>query len=633
MFRICLINMPFAALNSLSIGLAQLKSVLDDAYGDRVSVEVLYLSHDFAHFFGVDLYQSIAQSGQHHNTALGDWLLRQVAFPDLPDNTQEYLARYYPFQDEQTKRLKATIREQRPLLDEFLDELLAKYRLDEADIVGFTSMFVQNVACFAMAKKIKERNPAVITVLGGANCEAPMGQKIVRSVEQIDFVFSGPGLKSFRQFVDARLSGEFAACHRINGVFSKQNLVGSNSGCEEPVSLARSNTVGPIGEETDINVNINLDYESFLNTLDHNFPGNQIEPVLAFETSRGCWWGEKAHCTFCGLNGMTMSYRAMEPQNALRQFEELFKYADRCNHFNCVDNIMPKSYVKDVFPHLTSPADASIFYEVKADLSEEDMQVLTTARVKIVQPGVEALATSTLKLMKKGTSAFQNLNLLKNCLVYDIFPEWNLLLGFPGEEEDVFRKYVRYLPLLTHLPPPSGAYPVRFDRYSPYFVKAKEYGLLLQPADYYKLIYPFEDEMLADFAYYFVDRNRNAKYFLSVVKWIGKIKEGVERWRGLWRRADQARYPQLFFKEADAVTTIYDSRTGQAVEHSVSNEGLKILKDLNKPKRLPDLASSQFDLEKEISLLQEKGLLFEEGGRYLSLVLPKELPPLSYIKV
>ena len=24
---------------------------------------------------------------------------------------------------------------------------------------------------------------------------------------------------------------------------------------------------------------------------------------ILFESARGCWWGEKQHCTFCGLNG------------------------------------------------------------------------------------------------------------------------------------------------------------------------------------------------------------------------------------------------------------------------------------------------------------------------------------------
>jgi hypothetical protein len=115
-----------------------------------------------------------------------------------------------------------------------------------------------------------------------------------------------------------------------------------------------------------------------------------------------------------------MNYRAMEPEKALEQFKAIFKYSNRCSRFESVDNILPKNYFQDVFPFIKTPAHAELFYEVKADLSESDVQILAEARVRSIQPGIEALATSTLKLMKKGTSAFQNLMLLKHCAMYDI---------------------------------------------------------------------------------------------------------------------------------------------------------------------------------------------------------------------
>jgi len=51
-------------------------------------------------------------------------------------------------------------------------------------------------------------------------------------------------------------------------------------------------------------------YGSFLDALETNFPDGAVEPLLLFETSRGCWWGERSHCTFCGLNGLDLAYRA-----------------------------------------------------------------------------------------------------------------------------------------------------------------------------------------------------------------------------------------------------------------------------------------------------------------------------------
>ena len=60
-----------------------------------------------------------------------------------------------------------------------------------------------------------------------------------------------------------------------------------------------------------------------------------------------------------------------------------------------------------------------------------------------------SLSTSTLKLMKKGTSVFVNLALLLRCLRYEVNPQWNLLVGFPGEKDDVYEKYVADLDRLA----------------------------------------------------------------------------------------------------------------------------------------------------------------------------------------
>jgi hypothetical protein len=658
MFKITLINMPFGDLRIPSIGLTQLKAVLDEEYEGRIAVDIHYCSHDFAHYLGLDLYNSISGSMDHHNAGMGDWLFRQVAFPLTEENSEEYFERYYPFQNKEADALKKSIREKRAGLGDFTDELIDRNNFEEADIVGLTSMFMQNVASFAMARKLKERNPHLVTVIGGANCESPMGQEIVLNVEQIDYAFSGPGLKSFPAFVRARVAGDLEKCDQINGVLSRRNCgllpaiapvnphlpVAAKSfvqlGHVAVATIAKvlaaesvAATIDTFGEELDIDTEVKLDYELFLDTLERNFPNKQVEPILLFETSRGCWWGEKAHCTFCGLNGGSMNYRAMSPGPALKLFNSLFQYSDRCSVYNCVDNILAKNYLTDVFPYLNPPSNIHMFYEVKADLSETDMEVLSKARVKSVQPGVESLATSTLKLMKKGTSSFQNVSLLKNCLIYDIWPEWNLLVGFPGEGDEVYEKYLQDLPLLRHLPPPSGVLPVRYDRYSPYYVKAKEYQLELQPVDFYELIYPFSSESLANLAYYFTDTNLRAKYFLTLMKWLGKVRETFAVWKELWPEG-QSKHPELYFKNDGETTLIHDSRSGEVVEYPISEVSRQMLELLSKRQRIGNLTEElghlpNFDAPREIAILQAKGLLFHERESYLSLVLPHELPSFS----
>ena len=66
--------------------------------------------------------------------------------------------------------------------------MIDKYRLAEADLVGFTSMFTQNVASFALARLLKESRPEIVIAMGGANCESPMGEEIARHVPAVDYV-------------------------------------------------------------------------------------------------------------------------------------------------------------------------------------------------------------------------------------------------------------------------------------------------------------------------------------------------------------------------------------------------------------------------------------------------------------
>src|SRR5689334_3591149 len=325
MYKIALINMPFANLQMPSIALTQLKSVVEDRFKNEVAVDIHYFNHDFANFLGLELYNRITDSADSQNSGLGDWFFRQIAFPDQANNMALYISRYFPYHTPQITALKNIVMEKRRGLDRFMDSLISKYALDQAQLVGFTSMFQQNAAAFSMARKLKARDSKIITVIGGANCESPMGQVIAKHVAAIDYVFSGPALKTFPQLVQYCMSQEPRKIDSMKGVFTKRNYF-FQSGPEA------------IGEELSIDVQVNLDYKPFVNTLAKNFPQNNIKPILLFETSRGCWWGERAHCTFCGLNGMSMAYRAMSPDLALKQFESLFEFATKVPRLEAVDN-------------------------------------------------------------------------------------------------------------------------------------------------------------------------------------------------------------------------------------------------------------------------------------------------------
>ena len=174
--KICLINMPFSSLFIPSLALTQLKAAVKKEFGSSVSVEILYINHDFGALMGTEAYTFVAESLQGHTTGLGDWFFRQAAFPNMPDNFSQYLTRYSSQFGEQTlAHFGRHLKETRNNINQHLDRLIERYRIDEADVVGFSSMFFQNLASAAMANRIKAKKASVITIIGGANCEAQMG--------------------------------------------------------------------------------------------------------------------------------------------------------------------------------------------------------------------------------------------------------------------------------------------------------------------------------------------------------------------------------------------------------------------------------------------------------------------------
>jgi len=634
MLKINLVNMPFAALNLPSIGLTQLKAALEERFGEKVSTNVIYLNHDFVDFMGgVSTYEH-ALSVDGLTSGIGDWIFRSIAFPSLEDNASEYFTRYYNKGDNVSKATRALILEKRAALDKFVDSLIEKYKLSEADVTGFTSLFAQSVASCAMALRLKSLNPKMITAMGGANCEPNVAMELCRHAPQLDFVFAGPSLLSFPEFAAKLLDGDMEGLYGIPGVYSRRNLERFKSAQRNDNSASY---LSATGAERSIDDVLDLDYRGFLDSVESKLAGKGVSPSLLFETSRGCWWGEKVKCLFCGLNGSSIGYRAMKPENAIKQFNALFKYSGRCLRFDGVDNIAPESYYKDVFPHISPPEGTVIFYETKSDISEEHLHIMSKAGVKITQPGIEALATSSLKLMKKGAASFTNVAYLMNALLHGIHPVWNLLVGFPGESEDVYKKYHEDIPKLTHLPPPTGVFPIRFDRFSGYFERCDEYGLDLRPYDFYGMAYPFDADAARNFAYYFVDYNAGARFEKGLGKWHAAMTKGVNDWICAWKADNCGNPPQLYFEKlSSGELVVRDTRGGNSEEIQLDETQLRALSLLAKPMGRKDLATglggTVNDAENILAFLDGRRLVFRDDEKYMSIVLKEKLDGFGYTK-
>lgn len=610
-YRIVLINMPFARLSMPSIALTQLSSLLHQKFGNSVEIKILYLNLDFqAYLEDISLYDH-SHSSTAFMTGIGEWFFRQSAFPDAEDNTETYFDRYYATQDRDTQETWHRLLQKRQGINDFIDRMIDSHKLLDVDLVGFTALFSQTTASIAMARRIKERNPDVHTVIGGPPCDAVMGMTLAENVSSFDAVFSGPALISFPDFVDHISRGETAACDKINGVFTRSNR---NRWPER----GNDNPIGILGDTADINALIPLDYDSFMADLNTAFPNGNIRPALLFETSRGCWWAEKKACSFCGLNGPQTRHRAMTPEKAIAHIESLYRYVPLCIIFMGVDTSLPRGYTKDVFPYLKPPTEMNLFYELRPDTKKAEIKTLVNAGVRAFQPGIESLSTSSLKLMNKGTSAFQNIMFLKNCSAHPVRIDWNLLLFTPGEDEAVYEKALQDIPNLTHLAPPSGAYPVGFVRFSRYFENPADYGLDLGPEDFYGLTYPFDDNSVSNMAYHFVNHREDTA---RVNAWLQHLNAGVKQWTTRWLGSDNKPQARLCFASDGTSWAVYDSRSGQETETEITKTEKSILDTLNRPRTKESLTDTHGpDSAAILKKLQKQNWLFKENNLYLSLI-------------
>jgi ribosomal peptide maturation radical SAM protein 1 len=301
----------------------------------------------------------------------------------------------------------------------------------------------------------------------------------------------------------------------------------------------------PSGRQVPMNEVPMPDYDDYFKQLEATAFGRNVRPQvrLLFETSRGCWWGEKNHCTFCGLNGSAMTFNSKPAEQA---FEEVTTMSNKYSQFtfDAVDNIIDMDYLKTFLPRFRdSGIDLRLFYETKANLKREQLRLMRDSGLRAIQPGVESLSTPVLKLMRKGITALQNIRLLKWSREFGIRVQWNLLYGLPHEPPEEYDRVADLIPSLWHFAPPNLA-PLLFCKFSPYFDKAADHGVKITgPQQQYLMIYPTDYQNVYDIAYNFDGVHVDGR---DPETYIGKCRDAINEWKRRYGdRGGAQRYGEL----------------------------------------------------------------------------------------
>jgi ribosomal peptide maturation radical SAM protein 1 len=531
---VILVNMPFGPLFKPSIGLGLLKAALDRR---SFSSKTFYFTFGYAKAIGEDVYSKISD-GIGVQDLVGEWIFSESLFGHQSDVEVRRYVEDILRAEAASQDLIDEILGARNKVEQFLDKCLERILESQPRIVGFTTTFQQHVASLSLAKRLKASCHNIFTVFGGANCAGSMGFETLRQFGFVDAVVSGEGDFVFPDLVRCVLHGE--PISHLGGVFSRRAL---------PLLNQVSNSAAVVADMDTLPL---PDYEEYFTQFNENRSGLSKRPNLLFETSRGCWWGEKHHCTFCGLNGQSMSYRSKSARRALDELVELTRRYPGYS-VNVVDNILDMRYFKDFIPMLAArKLGIELFYEVKANLKKDQLSLLRAAGVNALQPGIESLSDIVLRIMRKGVTALQNIRLLKWCKQLGIVPHWNLIWGFPDEPPEEYQRMAKLIPLITHLTPPVGSSQIQIHRFSPNFNQSDELGFKkLSPSRAYTHVYLLAQDAINKLAFYFEFEYAEPR---DVTSYSLPLSEEIAKWKKCHAKS------YLFWVERGDRLLIWDSR-------------------------------------------------------------------------
>lgn len=504
---------PFAGLDRPSLAAHVLQAC---AAAAGIRVNVLYANLLLGAQIGELNYQAVcyAPSG----ALLGERFFARAAY-DVPafGHDTTYLSYFETSTEERAdSEVEINLDELQalePQVQEWVEAVASAIVARGYKVVGCTTTFEQTAASVALLNRIKELGPKTVTILGGANCDGEMAEGILSLGARIDYVFAGESEVSFVTFMRRVLSGDLPAERIIAG---------------DPC--------------LDLDALPTTDFSEYYEQLALAIPESLLSQnsliLLPYESSRGCWWGEKHHCTFCGLNAQTMKHREKSPDRVIAELQGLLE--KHPNKKVCVvDNIMPHSYFRTLLPRLPAEVPGLLaFYEEKSNLSLDDVVNLKSAGVCEIQPGIEALSTALLRRMDKGVTARQNIALMRYARAVGLNLTWNLLYAFPGDQADDYEQTLALIPLLRHLSPPGGLSFLSIDRFSPYFDFPERYGITnKRPMKGYFSVFPPHAD-IEKLAYHFVgDYGSGSRETPELMK---RLETEVDQWMSLWNTEEEA---------------------------------------------------------------------------------------------
>ena len=624
---IAIVNMPYSALMYPPLAPGLIKAKLNAAGLICVTCNFNFL---FAEIIGLKDYHLICLQ-KSFDPHIGEWLFAREAWQDnftLSDEAFFKLAcdtLYLSYYGSDAIAMLQDIRSSKvpAFLDIAVERLLGYTGLKA---VGFSCGFFQINASLALIRRLKQKCPAIKITCGGPSFHDVMGRELMEKCNEIDAVCLGEA--------DGIIEPLFSALWEdrepvgLSGVLYRDRKGDVRHGPSEsptPVKVLEDNPFP--------------DYDEYVTELQKSGLLNDKiyydKLFMAIQTSRGCWKGEKQHCTFCGLNNQGLQSRRLSAERAEAGIIDLLRrYPIKKIQFT--DLILPREYNHSLLPRLKdNPAIQGVKFwaETSTTMSRNEIAQIAAAGIVYLQAGVESLSTHLLQCMRKGVTAIKNVHFLKLCRIFGIHPIWYLLLRIPGEQKEDYVDTAALIPKIVHFAPPFwGARPVEMQRFSPYFNEPGRWAKKIKPRDYYRALFPENRVDITKVAYFFdaqwldvLPNNGGYQKVLGQTKdwisaWRSDIKTPIPRltWENLPDNSIQIMDVRQNKTARQFLLTPWEANVYRAIDDPV---GLQTLSNKSELKALGNTA-----LKSILSNFIKTKIAICENNRFLALALPVDTP-------
>ncbi|MFW5989391.1 MAG: RiPP maturation radical SAM C-methyltransferase [Desulfosudaceae bacterium] len=603
---IALIAAPWPMFSRPSIQLGALK-----AYLLRHTPEVTIFAHHFflemAAALGYPVYRLLARE-----TWLAESLYAALLYPDRRQTAQALFLRQakrfpglrqHSF-DDLTTRVKT-------VTDNFIQQI----NWSALDMAGFSICLCQLIASLYMIRQIRAAAPNLPLMAGGAVGGASTAVDLLTVFPEIDLIVLGEG-----ELPLTRLAAHFhsgGGCHDLPdfpGIIHRKT---------------RNPETAQFSQLPDLETLPPPDYSDYFAALAKLPADQRFFPALPVESSRGCWWqaGRKSSggCAFCNLNAQWQGYRTKSSDQVADEIDRLTD-TGRVLSVAFMDNALPPAQSRHTLELLAERGkDLQYFAELRANTSRLVLEQLGSSGMSEVQIGLEALSSNLLRKMNKGATALDNLTVMKHCEALGLKNLANLIFHFPGSDETDVSETLDTIRFARVFRPPRIVY-FWLGRHSPVWRQPRKFGLkavfnhpfykYLFPADVYRQVrFPIQD--------YRGDKQVQRRIWRPVDRAVRQWHQDYEQLR---RQASAG--PILIRQDGGSFLIIRERRISEEpVNHRLEGYSRKIYLFCDLPRPLEEVCQRFAPLPADriqafTAMMIDKGLMFKEKGRILSLAVP-----------